>query len=259
MNPRLRLLLTVVAAVQAVLSIGFTMQVPAITGLWPFPGTTALSFTFIASIFGAAAASTLWCVWINDPASVAGVALDYVVIFAPAVLFALAVNSAEANTIPFAIASVVSVAFGVWLLTQSWGKRYRDLDPTPRPILIAFVVFIGALIIAGGALVLKTPGIMPWQITPDLSVLFGAMFLGAAVYFAYGLYKRYWSNAGGQLAGFLVYDLFLIVPFFQRFGTISDTLRVSLTIYTAVVTLSALLALYYLFIHGPTRILRPTR
>jgi hypothetical protein len=79
------------------------------------------------------------------------------------------------------------------------------------------------------------------------------------VYFAYGLYKRYWSNAGGQLAGFLVYDLFLIVPFFQRFGTISDTLRVSLTIYTAVVTLSALLALYYLFIHGPTRILRPTR
>ncbi|MBK9123473.1 MAG: hypothetical protein IPM16_10195 [Chloroflexi bacterium] len=259
MNPRLRLLLIVIATVQAVLSIAFTMQVPVVTGLWPFPGTTPLSFTFIASIFGAAAASTTWCVWINDPAPLAGIALDYIVILTPATIFSITVNSGETSTIPFAIASAIGVAFGVWLLTQSFTKPYLDTYPTPRPLLVAFVIFIVALIIAGGALVLGTPGIMPWQITPDLSVLFGAMFLGAAAYFAYALYKRYWANAGGQLAGFLVYDLFLIIPFFQRFGTVAENLRLSLYIYTAVVTVSALLAIYYLFVNGPTRILRPTR
>ena len=44
------------------------------------------------------------------------------------------------------------------------------------------------------------------------------MFLGSATYFAYGIVRPRWTNAGGQLAGFLAYDLVLIVPFMTRFG-----------------------------------------
>ena len=39
------------------------------------------------------------------------------------------------------------------------------------------------------------------------------IFLGSAIYFAYGLQRPVWGNAKGQLLGFLAYDLVLIVPF----------------------------------------------
>jgi hypothetical protein len=80
------------------------------------------------------------------------------------------------------------------------------------------------------------------------------MFFGAAVYFAYGLLRPLWVNAAGQLAGFLAYDLILIVPFLTRLPTTPDEHRLGLTIYTAVLIFSALLAIYYLFIHKPTRL-----
>jgi len=66
-----------------------------------------------------------------------------------------------------------------------------------------------------------------------------------------------WTNAGGQLAGFLAYDLVLIVPFLVRLPTIPPEWFVSLVVYTAVVTYSGLLAAWYLFVSPTTRIGRP--
>jgi hypothetical protein len=79
------------------------------------------------------------------------------------------------------------------------------------------------------------------------------MFLGAAVYFAYGLLRPSWLNSAGQLIGFLAYDLVLIVPFLTRLPATAPEFRLGLYIYTTVVTLSGLLAIYYLFLHKPTR------
>ena len=95
---------------------------------------------------------------------------------------------------------------------------------------------------------------MPWSITPELSTLFGLMFLGAAAYFAFGLVEPRWENAGGQLAGFLAYDAVLIVPFVQRLPTIDPALRLNLVIYTAVVATSAILAIWYLGLDRRTRL-----
>lgn len=100
---------------------------------------------------------------------------------------------------------------------------------------------------------LKTPNVLPWRVTLELSVVCGWMFLGAAAYFAYGVLRPGWFNAGGQLAGFLAYDIVLIVPFLQRLPTISDEFRVGMFIYTAVVIYSGVLAIYYLFINRQTR------
>jgi hypothetical protein len=52
-----------------------------------------------------------------------------------------------------------------------------------------------------------------------------------------------WGNAKGQLAGFLAYDLVLIVPFARLWPT-SPSL--SLAVYLAVIAASALLAVWYL-------------
>ena len=88
------------------------------------------------------------------------------------------------------------------------------------------------------------------------------MFLGASAYFAYGLVDRRWENAGGQLAGFLVYDIVLIVPFAVRlisgepsyYGSPSEPLRLNLVLYTVVIVVSAIIAGYYLLIHPATRL-----
>jgi hypothetical protein len=80
------------------------------------------------------------------------------------------------------------------------------------------------------------------------------MFVGAAIYFAYGLLRPSWVNAAGQLAGFLAYDVVLIVPFLMRLPTVAPELRFSLITYVVVVSYSGLLAIYYLFLHQGTHL-----
>jgi hypothetical protein len=116
------------------------------------------------------------------------------------------------------------------------------------------MAFAVVLVIAGASLVAQVPNVMPWPITPELSTLFGFLFLGAATYFAFGLVEPRWENAGGQLAGFLAYDLVLVIPLLQRFPTVDDRLRPSLSAYTLVVVLSGLLAAWYLFLERDTRL-----
>ena len=110
-------------------------------------------------------------------------------------------------------------------------------------------------VIAGGALILKSPNVLPWNVTPETGAVFGWMFIGAAAYFAYAVVRPSWHNAGGQLAGFLIYDVVLIVPFLQRLSTNGPT--VNLVIYLAVVIYSGVLAAYFLFVNSTTRLIAP--
>jgi len=254
----LRYLLIVIAVVQAVFAVGYIFQVRALTSLWPLPYTNAMSFIFIGSITAAAAASTLWCILSREEAGLAGIALDYVTIFTPIAIFVfqLAGRSTSSSLTTFGILVVLGAVFGLGLLIWSLRLPPRDPRPVPRLVRGSFAFFVIALIIAGGQMVLKNTGIMPWQISTDATVLYGWMFLGAAAYFAYGVLRPGWYNAGGQLAGFLAYDVVLIVPFLQRLSTIEPELRLNLIIYIIVLSYSGLLAIYYLFIHPGTRFWR---
>jgi len=252
---RVRALLLVVAAVQAVLAVLWIFQVPLATGLWPFPGRTPLSDIFIGSIILAAAGSTGWCLWVRSDRAVAGVALDYLAIFVPFAIFSFAQVAGGAGTdvFVFGVACVAGALVGLGLLRWSLGHPWRDPRPTPPLVRWSFVFFVVALVVVGGLLVVQASNILPWTVTPELSTLFGCMFIGAAVYFAYGVIESRWENAGGQLAGFLAYDIVLIVPFLTRLPMVDESLRLSLVVYTAVVTVSAVLAVYYLFIRPGTR------
>jgi hypothetical protein len=256
MDPRIRAILLAIAAVQAACALGFVFQVPAVVSLWPFAGTTPLSYVFIGSIFAAAAASTAWCAWAASERALTGIALDYLTILAPAAVISLlsAAGGASAGVAAYGVACLFGCLFGLWLIRRGLSNRWRDARPLPGPVRWAFGLFIVALVLVGGALAVRVPNIMPWTITPELSTLFGLMFLGAAAYFAFGLAEPRWENAGGQLAGFLAYDVVLIVPFLQRLPTIDESLRINLVIYTAVVALSGLLAIWYLAVDRRTRI-----
>ena len=79
-------------------------------------------------------------------------------------------------------------------------------------------------------------------------MIFGFIYLGAAVYFLYGFVQPRWSNAAGQLIGFLAYDIVLIGPFVDRFDEVTGRQLLSLIIYSAVLVFSGALAFYYLFV-----------
>ena len=257
MSRNFRAILFLICAVQTFFAVAFFFQWPWAVSLWPYPGTTPLTFIFVASIFAAAAASTFWATASQNYGALAGIALDYVIILVPVSIysFQLAASGDNPRLILYGFLCLLGVLFGLGLLR--WSIRI-PLDQTrPVPVLVrgSFVFFTIALVIVSTRLILQVPNAIPWTITPELSVLIGWMFVGAAAYFVYGFMRPSWANAGGQLAGFLAYDLVLIVPFLQRLPTTPPEFRPGLTIYTGVVVFSGLLATYYLFIHKPTRVL----
>jgi hypothetical protein len=250
-----RLLMTVVAISQIALAALFFTQQPVINSFWPFQYTSDLSFIFMASIALAAAASTLWCIVEREEAGFVGIALDYLLLFTPMVVLGLQVysRSPRSSALNLVVAAGLTLLFGLWLLLWSRRLPFRDQQPTPRPVRFAFGFFVIALFIVGGAMILRTPNILPWTVSQEVALFYGWFFLGAAVYFIYGLVRPVWGNAGGQLAGFLAYDLVLIVPFLQHLSDVRPEHRVGLYIYIAVVVGSGLLAAYYLFINPSTR------
>ena len=258
MNKTVRLLFFLICAVQLFFAVAFYFQLPFAVNLWPFEGTTPLTFIFLASIFAAAAAATLWAVATENYGALAGVALDYMLILAPvAVLsFQLGASEGKASLTIYGMVCLLGVLFGVGLFLWSVRIPMDTMRPMPRPVKVAFVIFILALLIVSTQLIFKVPNIIPWKITPDLSVVIGWMFMGAALYFIYGLLRPSWVNAAGQLAGFLAYDIVLIVPFLTRLPTTAPEFLAGMITYTAVVSLSGVLAIYYLFIDKTTRVWR---
>jgi hypothetical protein len=245
-----------VCAAQALLAIAFFVQVPLVVDLWPFEGTTPLTFMFVSSIYLAAAACTFWAAATKNYAALAGIGLDYLVMLTPVsfLLLQMAANAGSLQLTVYGIAFALAALFGLALFL--WAARL-PLDRTlamPGLFRASFGVFILALFGVDGSLVLKAPNIIPWTITPQLSVVIGWMFLGAMTYFIYALVRPSWVNAAGQLAAFLAYDVVLIVPFLTRLPTVAPEHRISLIVYTLVVSYSGLLAIYYLFLHKPTRL-----
>ncbi len=252
----LRYLMSVVAGIQIILAVIFFLRLPIAGDIWPLGyTTTSTSFIFVASILAAAAASTIWWLFSNEPGALAGIALDYVTILAPVSIFAF--QSSTRVMFNLGLVCAVTAFFGVLLLVWSARIPIQDKRPMPRPVRISFVIFVIALFIVGGQLIFKTPNILPWRVNAPSSVIYGWFFIGAATYFIYALLRPSWHNSGGQLAGFLAYDLVLIVPFIQQLPTVQSNWRLSLIIYIAVLLYSGALAFYYLFIHAETRMIRP--
>ncbi len=218
------------------------------------------SFVVLGSIFIAAAASTVWALISREDVAFSGIAIDYVLIFVPVGVYALqSITISTPELQVFGAISSLMAGIGAWLFTRTTNAPIHDKTPTPTPVRIAFAIFVIALLIAGGALVLKTPNILPWGVTPGIGVVYGWMFLGAGGYFAYGVVRPLWrANAAGQLVGFLAYDVALIVPFLMYLPIVPDRWRINLIIYLAVIIGSALLAIYYLFVNPTTRVVRRT-
>jgi hypothetical protein len=247
-----RVTLLILSLSQLMIAIACLLRLPFIQALWPLDYTSQMSFTFLASIAAAAAASTLWCVYADEPAALFGIGLDYVTIFTPVAISMIGVAGRDPDVWGFVVLCVAFSLFGVGLLLYSRKQPFVDSRPMPALLRLSFAGFVLALVI-GGTWVLFDSSVLPWSITREVGSLYGWFFIGAAAYFAYGLVRPRWANAAGQLAGFLAYDLVLIAPFLNMLPTVPDRWRLNLLIYTAIVTFSGILAAWYLFLSPFTR------
>ncbi len=233
--------------------LGFAFQLPLATATWPWPDGR-LSYLFIGSILAAVSAAMLWVGWTGAWGALPAGSLNVLVIslLAGGYFTYLLING-RAELLTFVVVSllVVLASAGAFF----WSRRFSlpDERPTPKLVIVSFWIFTAALVLTGGALLLRLP-VFPWTVNPDSSVIFGSIFLGDAFYFIYGLWKPRWQNALGQLLSFLAYDLVLIFPFIQLFGTVKPELLLNLTVYVAVLLYSGAVAIYFLFMHRPTRI-----
>lgn len=251
---RLKPLFVITGTVSLLMALGFATAQPWAADLWPWP-EGRLSLLFIGSIAAAVGAPVLWIGLTGEFRAAAPGALNLIVAFGGAA-GTLIVLYARQGTVRFLGYALVFALTALLCLAIWWWSRLlprHDLRPLPVPVRYSFGLFAVLLVLVGGALVARAQYIFPWPLKPESSVIFGGVFLGAAIYFFHGVCWPSWSNAVGQLLGFLAYDLVLIGPFLGHFATVKTEHRTSLIIYCAVLVYSGALAIYYLGIHPQTR------
>jgi len=211
----------------AVAAIALYFRWPIVADIWPWTGAYAtlspLSFFFLSSIAAAVSAPVLWIAISDRLHAAAPGASNLLIAFIAIAVFMLQGYAAEpSNSRLLQSALLVGVAAIANVIIYLLGRKMPDPDKRPLPALVrySYFVFIAALIIVGGQLVLKMPNVLPWDISVEASVVYGWIFLGASVYFTYAVVRSTWSNAAGQLLGFLAYDVGLILPFIRHFSTV---------------------------------------
>lgn len=249
MRTAARIVLVLVGLAAFLSAAAFLFGFTPITALWPYGGYAGMGPVFVASILAAIGAPALWIGVSGDLAGLRPGAVNVLVISS-----GLAVQAFLSGLGGFGLAnaSVAVVMVAAFYLARR--EPWRDERPTPWPVRAAFIVFAVGLVIVGGGLMGGQP-LFPWVLSPNLSAAYGIIFLGAASYFTYGLLVPVWSNARGQLIGFLAYDLVLAGPFVQRWPQSGGEQQLSLTIYLAVILGSGVLAVTYLFLRRRWRIL----
>jgi hypothetical protein len=245
--------------VTLVVSLGFFAQVPWATRLWPWPATP-LSYIFIGSMLSAIAIPLLWIGVSGETAAVQAGALDLTVMFGGMFIYVLTLlgDASQPRLWPYALVFCLACLGSIASLVWSRGVAWKDSRPMPSLVRGSFAVFAVVLVAAGAALVFHSQ-IFPWHLAAENSVMFGLSYLGAATYFVYAVLVPRWSNAVGQLAGFLAYDVVLLAPFLGQLTAVRGGQLVSLIIYLTVLSYSGVVAAYYLFIATPTRLGAPRR
>ena len=117
MTKVVRYLLFLICTAQFFFAIAFFLQLPVAVNLWPFQGTTPLTFIFISSIFAAAAAPTLWVAVSQKYGALAGIGLDYFAILAPVAIlsFQLGAGSGNPQMTTYGVVCVFGALFGLGL------------------------------------------------------------------------------------------------------------------------------------------------
>ena len=250
----LRTALVVLGITSLIVAAGFTLRVFPFAEMWPLGDTLAVDY-FLGAYLAGVGASLLWIGVSGDMRAIVAGALSLTVLYASLAIawFALSFGVTPVLRPPAFLCGAAALFSGGLAL---WFRRYsfRDAQPLPRLVSVAFVAYILMLAFVGGALLLRTPYVFPLPLGPAAAALIGSAFLGSTAYFLYSIRFPLWRNACAQLWGFLAYDLALILPLVSRLGSADAARRPALILNIAVLVISGALAIYFLLIAPATRV-----
>jgi hypothetical protein len=236
------------------LAAGFFFQMQWATSLWFYPDGR-LTYIFIASILAAIAAGLLWIGFSEEYEAVPAGALNLFVLFSgwSVYFFIWSGQAARENWRYLAVGFGFLALFNLIFFFKTVNLTSPAGGRLPWLVRLSYAGFTLILFTVGSLLILQTPGIMPWPLIPETSVLIGWIFFGNGFYFLYAVLRPHWFSARSQLWSFLVYDLVLIVPLVSRLSQVQPELLSSLVIYIAILLYSGGLAGFYLFSYLSSR------
>jgi hypothetical protein len=150
------------------------------------------------------------------------------------------------------IASIVG-PIGVACLHVAWSGELRAAVAGGIALALGAGGMAAVLIAVGVSLSVKLRNVFPWPLKPETSLLYGCMFLGLFVSYAYAAWRGRWADIQLLLIGVLVYDLILIGPFLRHFARVPPDHLTSLILYTAVLVSTGIVASWYLVARGGWR------
>jgi hypothetical protein len=242
-----RVLVAIAAALNLVLAAAFALQQSWALDLWPWE-IGRLSYLFLASMLAAVGVAAMWIAVSGDTGSLAAGFLNLAVTLGGISAFLVTTGT---RRLGYAIGGLALVNVALLL----WSRRLPQPESPRLPALVrgSYVVFTLVLLAVGLALIMRRPGVMPWPLDPDTSVVFGWIFFGDAFYFAYAVWRPRWHSARAQLWSFLGYDAVLIGPLLAHLSRVEPELRLNLIVYLLVLVYSAALGAYYLLLNERTR------
>jgi hypothetical protein len=246
----IRMILGAAGGIYAVLTVGFVGHMAWAVALWPWPDTP-LSYIFIGSITGAFAIGALWSAATGRVRAVGGSLFGLTLIYGSiAVCLAFASLPEGVSARPHAAVAAATALASAILLRLVARQPVQPTAPLETIVRQSSLIFALALAGAGLALLARMPHVFPWPLSPASSTVFGLTFLGLSL-----IYGQVWLSGSRDaavitMAGFLVYDLILLPPFLGHFAKVPPEKLLSLSVYTAVLIYSALLAIWFLFWRG---------
>ena len=249
-SPALRALIGLAAVANLTVAAGFVAGWSWAAGLWPWQ-TGRLSLLFLASMLAAIGFGAAWVAASGELQSLPGGFANLAVALAGIGGYLLT-SVPEQRSLGTAV--LVLALFNAGLLVLAT----RLLPPpagTPVPALVRGSCLIFTVVLAGVgvALIAGVEGVMPWPLEPPTRGVFGWIFLGDALYFAYAVARPRWSSARAQLWSFLGYNAVLLPPLLAHLPDVAPALRDNLVVYLAILVYSSLLAVRYLIIDPRTR------
>lgn len=237
----------------AVLGAGYFLQQPWALATWPW-SEGRLSNVFVSSILAAIAVPLWWIAARAQFGAAAGGFVHLAVMLGGAAGVFATVAGARAHAVGAALGAACCLALAAW----SHRLPVRDRRPLPRALRWWFVAYVLILLPAGIALTREVPGIMPWPLKPQTSLLYGWVFLAAICSFAYPLWRPQVAYARVGLWGFLAYDAVLLPPLLLHSRGVKPEFALTLAVYSGVLALTAVVSVWYLFISRETRLAAAT-
>lgn len=249
----LRWLLAAIAAASILLGLGYLFDVAFATNTWPFD-VTRITYVFLAAVTIAFATPVAWVAWTGDIAALAGIGLTVAVAYGLFSLVVLTLVGGDPRLLfNLVLGAIVAVA-GALGFRVAVERAPLDTRPTPQWVRAAFLVLAGILVLTGGAMLLRVPNILPWNVDLSTQQLVGALFVGDAAYFLYAVARPVWPNAAGAWLAFLAYDVILLIPLINHFAIVRDEHRLGLMLYVGVVVVTLVLSAFSLLLDPRTRI-----